>query len=205
MGGYLEDECILINGQSTERLAVNDRGAVRRRCFTTARIAAGEVPYFPSSRKALWKKRTLVWRSPLARWDVLVKRCAARHNHREGVLKLMITRGTGGRGYSTASCQLPTRILSVSPYPATTPAGRRRGHHSYHSPHTAWAQSLSCRIKTSEPPRTGVDSLILSRRTPMRLVLTARDGLRNAVRLICSGVQATLILRRVGSGRGERH
>ncbi|VEA38314.1 4-amino-4-deoxychorismate lyase [Salmonella enterica subsp. enterica] len=41
----------LINGQSTERLAVNDRGVqFGDGCFTTARIAAGgDCLVFPSS------------------------------------------------------------------------------------------------------------------------------------------------------------
>ena len=38
--------------------------------------------------------------------------------HTDGVLKVIITRGAGGRGYSSVGCQQPTRILSVSAYPA---------------------------------------------------------------------------------------
>lgn len=55
----------LINGQSTERLAVNDRGVqFGDGCFTTARIAAGEIALFSVIWLA-WKKRALVWQSPL--------------------------------------------------------------------------------------------------------------------------------------------
>lgn len=109
----------LINGQSTERLAVNDRGVqFGDGCFTTARIAAGEIALF-SRHLARLKETCSRLAIPFNDWDVLVKEMRRlAQSHREGVLKVMITRGAGGRGYSAAGCQLPTRILSVSPYPA---------------------------------------------------------------------------------------
>ncbi|HAU3361323.1 TPA: aminodeoxychorismate lyase [Salmonella enterica subsp. salamae] len=109
----------LINGQSTERLAVNDRGVqFGDGCFTTARIAAGEIALF-SRHLARLEETCSRLAIPFNDWDLLVKEMRRlAQPHREGVLKVMITRGAGGRGYSAAGCQLPTRILSVSPYPA---------------------------------------------------------------------------------------
>jgi len=50
----------------------------------------------------------------------------ARGNER-GVLKVIISRGSGGRGYSAANCLHPVRILSVSGYPAHYDGWRREG------------------------------------------------------------------------------
>ncbi|EBW4275929.1 aminodeoxychorismate lyase, partial [Salmonella enterica subsp. enterica serovar Newport] len=86
----------LINGQSTERLAVNDRGVqFGDGCFTTARIAAGEIALF-SRHLARLEETCSRLAIPFNDWDALVKemRCLAQP-HREGVLKVMITRGAG--------------------------------------------------------------------------------------------------------------
>ena len=108
----------LINGQSTERLAVNDRGGqFGDGCFTTARIVAGEIVLY-SHHLARLKETCSRLAIPFNDWVVLVKEMRRlAQPHREGVLKVIITRGVGGRGYSAAGCQLPTRILNVSPYP----------------------------------------------------------------------------------------
>lgn len=108
----------LINGQSTERLAVNDRGCSSETVALPLRGSRrGDCLVFPSSGSP--GRNVLSFGDPLNDWDVLVKEMRSlAQPHREGVLKVMITRGAGGRGYSAASCQLPTRILSVSPYPA---------------------------------------------------------------------------------------
>ncbi|EOK5619436.1 aminotransferase class IV, partial [Escherichia coli] len=37
--------------------------------------------------------------------------------HARAVLKIILTPGSGGRGYSRRGCQAPVRILSLSPWP----------------------------------------------------------------------------------------
>lgn len=69
----------LINGQSTERLAVNDRGAVRRRLLYHCADRGGEIALF-SRHLARTEETCSRLAIPFNDWDALVKRCAARHN-----------------------------------------------------------------------------------------------------------------------------
>ncbi len=109
----------LINGAECETLAVNDRGVqFGDGCFTTARIVAGQVQFLPAhlTRLQTTCEKLLI---PYSDWTLLAQEMEhLAQPHEDGVLKVMITRGAGGRGYSAAGCVNPTRILSVSPYPA---------------------------------------------------------------------------------------
>ncbi|EHE8974457.1 aminodeoxychorismate lyase [Salmonella enterica subsp. houtenae serovar 43:z4,z23:-] len=108
-----------INGELSEWIAVNDRGLqFGDGCFTTARIADGNILLFCRHLARLTEacNRLAI---PFREWDSLaaeMRKMALAQ--REGVLKAVITRGSGGRGYSFANCEQPTRILSVSSYPA---------------------------------------------------------------------------------------
>lgn len=118
----------LINGTKSETLAVNDRGVqFGDGCFTTARIVRGRVQFLVAHLERL---RTTCEKLfiPYNEWALL--RQEMKHlaqSQQDGVLKVMITRGAGGRGYSTAGCVNPTRILGVSPYPAHYTRWREEG------------------------------------------------------------------------------
>ncbi|PXW36772.1 4-amino-4-deoxychorismate lyase [Klebsiella oxytoca] len=118
----------LINGTESETLAVNDRGVqFGDGCFTTARIVGGRVQFLPAhlARLQTTCERLFI---TFSNWKVLVEEMQRlAQPHQEGVLKVMITRGTGGRGYSTVGCTNPTRILSVSLYPAHYARWREEG------------------------------------------------------------------------------
>ncbi|POZ14075.1 aminodeoxychorismate lyase [Lelliottia aquatilis] len=118
----------LINGHEQDTLPANDRATqFGDGCFTTARIADGNVCLLEAhiQRLQLACERLLI---PFKQWAEL--QCEmidmAKGNSR-GVLKVIISRGAGGRGYSGASCLNPTRILSVSAYPAHYDLWRRDG------------------------------------------------------------------------------
>ncbi|MDG1642693.1 aminodeoxychorismate lyase [Klebsiella huaxiensis] len=118
----------MINGTESETLAVNDRGVqFGDGCFTTARIIGGRVQFLPAhlARLQTTCERLLItfsdWKVLAEEMQRLAQPC------QEGVLKVMITRGAGGRGYSTVGCTNPTRILSVSPYPAHYARWREEG------------------------------------------------------------------------------
>lgn len=109
----------LINGTVSETLPVNDRGVqFGDGCFTTARIVAGQVQFLDAHLIRLQttcRKLSISYHN----WALLEQEMARlAQPHSTGVLKVIITRGAGGRGYSAAGCVNPTRILSVSPYPA---------------------------------------------------------------------------------------
>jgi len=109
---------VWINGQRQDRLAVSDRAVqFGDGCFTTARVRAGQVDWLADHLQRLQQgvSRLLI---DGVDWQALEAEmiCAAQQQQ-DGVLKAVITRGSGGRGYSAAGCQQPTRIVSLSAYP----------------------------------------------------------------------------------------
>ena len=118
----------LINGIPQETLPASDRAIqFGDGCFTTARIAAGQVCLLDAHLQRLQMacEKLLI---PFIAWAELQREMVelARGNER-GVLKVIISRGSGGRGYSAANCMHPARILSVSGYPAHYDGWRREG------------------------------------------------------------------------------
>ncbi len=118
----------LINGIPQETLPASDRAIqFGDGCFTTARIAAGQVCLLDAHLQRLQMacEKLLI---PFVAWAELQREMVelARGNER-GVLKVIISRGSGGRGYSAANCLRPARILSVSGYPAHYDGWRREG------------------------------------------------------------------------------
>ncbi|MGV7093703.1 aminodeoxychorismate lyase [Siccibacter turicensis] len=118
----------LINGAWQETLPANDRAIqFGDGCFTTARIRDGEVCLLPAHLERLKQacERLLI---PFSAWAELnTEMVALAQEHREGVLKVIISRGSGGRGYSIAGCTAPTRLLSVSTLPTHYAQWRERG------------------------------------------------------------------------------
>ncbi len=118
----------LINGIPQETLPASDRAIqFGDGCFTTARIAAGQVCLLDAHLQRLQNacEKLLI---PYVAWAELKREMVelARGNDR-GVLKVIISRGSGGRGYSAANCLHPVRLLSVSAYPAHYDGWRREG------------------------------------------------------------------------------
>ena len=118
----------LINGVEQDTLAANDRAVqFGDGCFTTARIQHGQVALLDAHLQRLQTTCEKL-RIPFDDWLTLsdeMQRLA--RPHAQGVLKVVLTRGVGGRGYSTAGCTSPTRILSVSSLPAHYARWREEG------------------------------------------------------------------------------
>lgn len=118
----------LINGEFTANLPVSDRAVqFGDGCFTTARVKNGSVRFLGQHIVRLQQacEKLLI---PFREWSLLereMQQLAAVES--QAVLKVMITRGSGGRGYSAANCLQPTRILSVSAYPSFYPQWREQG------------------------------------------------------------------------------
>jgi 4-amino-4-deoxychorismate lyase len=109
----------LINGVEQDSIAANDRSVqFGDGCFTTARIRNGYPEFFDRHLLRLQATcRALL--IPFSEWATLEQEMLQlAQKHHEGVLKVIVTRGSGGRGYSPSACQSPTRLLSVSPAPA---------------------------------------------------------------------------------------
>ncbi|MGX9741308.1 aminodeoxychorismate lyase [Pseudocitrobacter corydidari] len=118
----------LINGKRSDVLAVNDRGLqFGDGGFTTARIIHGKIVHLPEH---LARLRALCQRLaiPFSQWDALEQEMRnAALPQAEAVLKVILTRGSGGRGYSTTGCVAPTRIVHIAPYPPHYARWRRDG------------------------------------------------------------------------------
>ncbi|QPK02194.1 aminodeoxychorismate lyase [Enterobacter mori] len=118
----------LINGLELDSLPASDRATqFGDGCFTTARILDGDVCLLDAHIRRLQNAcETLL--IPFTQWDTLRhEMCQLASGKSSGVLKVIISRGSGGRGYSGARCEHPTRILSVSAYPAHYERWRKEG------------------------------------------------------------------------------
>lgn len=109
---------ILINGERRNHIDISDRGfQYGDGLFETIEVRNGKPVFlnqhldrlttgchrlqFPCPSLSLIRRETLV----------LCK------NSQHAVLKIIVTRGSGGRGYRQPDVLLPTRVLSLHPYP----------------------------------------------------------------------------------------
>ncbi|EEQ11978.1 Aminodeoxychorismate lyase [Yersinia mollaretii ATCC 43969] len=117
-----------INGVEQNLISASDRSVqFGDGCFTTARVTLGRILWLDKHILRLQQatERLLM---PTVNWNALTQEMVEAANHtEEGVLKVIISRGSGGRGYSGTTCQHPTRIISLSDYPAHYLSWRERG------------------------------------------------------------------------------
>ncbi|MDU4237081.1 MAG: aminodeoxychorismate lyase [Citrobacter freundii] len=118
----------LINGCEQNMLLASDRATqFGDGCFTTACIIDGEISLFAAHLERLQDacQKLLIsfenWSELQNEMKMLAK------GHVRGVLKVIISRGSGGRGYSGKSCHSATRILSVSAWPVHYDRWRQDG------------------------------------------------------------------------------
>ncbi|MFR4603129.1 MAG: aminotransferase class IV, partial [Escherichia coli] len=92
----------LINGHKQESLAVSDRATqFGDGCFTTARVIDGKVSLLSAHIQRLQDacQRLMISCDFWPQLEQEMKTLAAEQQN--GVLKVVISRGSGGRGYST--------------------------------------------------------------------------------------------------------
>lgn len=118
----------LINGTWQHTLAANDRAIqFGDGCFTTARVIGGQIQLFDAHLQRLAQACD---RLGIAFPDAAVLGEEMRtiaQSQQQAVLKVIISRGAGGRGYSAAGCDSPTRLLSIAPYPVWYTQWREQG------------------------------------------------------------------------------
>ena len=118
----------LINGQWQTTLPANDRAVqFGDGCFTTATVRNGKINFSEQHllRLQLACDKLLL---PFTEWSKLASEMQQlAMNEQLAVLKVIISRGIGGRGYSAANCHQPTRILSLSPFPTFYADWRTQG------------------------------------------------------------------------------
>ncbi len=120
---------IFVGPEEVEALPVDDRGlAYGDGLFETMRVHRGSVPWWDAhwARLAHGAQRlrmTLPERAFVERQAIGM--CA---DADAGVLKLIVTRGSGGRGYAPTLDNVPTWVLSRHALPASPPAEGLRLH-----------------------------------------------------------------------------
>jgi 4-amino-4-deoxychorismate lyase len=112
---------MLIDGIESNLIDAKDRGlAYGDGIFTTIKVNFGEAQLWTLhlQRLQLGAQRLFF---PEIDWHQLsaeVEQFSSRFiNVSEHVVKVILTRGSGGRGYSTLGCNAPMRIISDSAYP----------------------------------------------------------------------------------------
>ena len=117
-----------INGVAAAMLSASDRSVqFGDGCFTTARVSDGVIVFLAGHIQRL-QRAASVLRIEGVDWTALEQDMVlAAGQQKEAVVKAVVTRGQGGRGYSVAGCSAPTRIVSASDYPVHYHAWRQQG------------------------------------------------------------------------------
>lgn len=122
---------ILVNGQQTNTISVSDRAfQYGDGCFTTLLITDGVVNAWALHLSRL-QSNTRALRIDGVDWVGLiswVEQTAGKLASKpHAVMKVIITRGVGGRGYSPANCGAPTVVISTHIYPKHYAQWRKHG------------------------------------------------------------------------------
>lgn len=189
----------LVNGREGAMLDPLDRAAqYGDGVFRTLRLAHGQPRWLDEQlaklaadavRLGIAAPAEAVWRADLAQ---LAGRLST------GVLKLLLTRGTGARGYRPADAALPTRIMMHDPTPPMSDHWPEAGLHV-----------RVCELRLSEQPRlAGVKHLNRLENVLARAEWDDPDIheglLRDATGHVVSGVMSNLFLWREGRLRTPR-
>lgn len=113
---------MLINGIQSTEIAATDRGlAYGDGLFSTIKVELGQVQlwHFHLQRLQLGAEQLFF---PEVDWEALKNEIGllaqTMINKPQAVIKVIITRGSGGRGYSSKGCNEPLRILSSHDFPS---------------------------------------------------------------------------------------
>ncbi|GLR09684.1 aminodeoxychorismate lyase [Mixta theicola] len=121
---------IWINGERQQQIAVSDRALhYGDGCFTTARLLQGKIAWLEAHLQRLEEAASVLMIYGVD-WHLLKQEmlsAAASWQQAEGVLKVILSRGSGGRGYSGAGCQQPVRIIMLFAAPGHYAALRESG------------------------------------------------------------------------------
>ncbi|MGZ5027878.1 MAG: aminodeoxychorismate lyase [Methylobacter sp.] len=125
---------ILINGESNSHIDISDRGfQYGDGLFETIEIRNGHAVFLERHLERLNSGCQRLYipfpNSDLLRFEVetLCRRSIGGTGSSRAVLKIIITRGTGGRGYRQPDAIQATRVLSLHPYPDYPEIYRERG------------------------------------------------------------------------------
>lgn len=111
---------ILINGESKEHIEISDRGfQYGDGLFETIEVRDGQAVFLKHHLERLNSGCQRLY-IPFPGADLLsleASKLCRRWISNRAVLKIIVTRGSGGRGYRQPDVIQPTRVLSLHPYP----------------------------------------------------------------------------------------
>ncbi|CCP06918.1 aminodeoxychorismate lyase [Erwinia amylovora] len=117
-----------VNGEAQDTIEARDRAVqFGDGCFTTARVQQGRVQRLAAHLQRLQQGCERLMISGVDWMALGTEMVQAAASCNDGVLKAILTRGSGGRGYSAEGCQQPARIISLSAYPAHYHQLRQKG------------------------------------------------------------------------------
>jgi len=121
---------ILINGESKEHIEVSDRGLqYGDGLFETIAVKSGQAQFLDRHLQRLNAGCSRLLISPPDN-KLLKNEVASLANQADrAVVKIIVTRGTGGRGYRQPDVVKPTRIVSLHPYPDYPNSYQQQGIH----------------------------------------------------------------------------
>lgn len=182
---------MLINGVPTEALSARDRGlAYGDGHFTTMLVKQGQVVWWPDHLARLQHASARLGFADLP-WDQLATEVAQlAGGQTQAVAKIVLTRGSGGRGYDGADCRSPTRIVSLGDYPVHYQGWQQDG-----------IAALVCRQQLGDAPMlAGLKTLGRLEQVLLKSELAARGGVEgivlNSRGFLVEGVSANLFWRR---------
>lgn len=182
---------MLINGVSTEALSARDRGlAYGDGHFTTMEVREGQVVWWPDHLARLQQASSRLGFATVP-WEQLAEEVAQlASGQAQAVVKVVLTRGSGGRGYDGANCNSPTRIVSLADYPAHYQGWRQDG-----------IEALICQQLLGDAPMlAGLKTLGRLEQVLLKSELASRGGVEgivlNSRGFLVEGVSANLFWRR---------
>ncbi len=119
---------MLINGKPQTQIAVADRGfQYGDGLFETIEILNNQLVFFEQHLQRLNRgcQRLLL---PIINKSLITQEAKQLADHcSQGILKIIITRGSGGRGYRQPQIISPTRVLSRHPFPEYPDSFQQQG------------------------------------------------------------------------------
>ncbi|WP_336777134.1 aminodeoxychorismate lyase [Pantoea sp. USHLN256] len=117
-----------INGIQQTELSARDRSVqFGDGCFTTAAVINGKVVLLDAHLQRLREGCERLFMAAPDLPQLSAEMCQAAHGQMQAVLKVILTPGAGGRGYSRTGCTSPTRIVSLSLWPQHYAALQQQG------------------------------------------------------------------------------
>jgi len=194
---------MLVNGHHQDFLPVSDRAVqYGDGAFETVLLKDGRLVYWDRHLDRLdrtCKRLGIPFNTALLEEDVATLLAESPDT---GIIKIIVTRGSGGRGYAPPERSIPTRIVTKHPLPGEYAAMARHGIRVMHCRHTLSENPATAGLKHLNRLDQVLASLELTKDCEEGLVCNAQghlvEGIKSNVFLVKSGVLVTPQLDRAG-------